>query len=233
MAFLDEIEALSLAGQAEVRAAVAHAAETIGARFYSHLRPFDSVPGAIPPVMTNFPERWTTNYMEHKQYRADPVVRRSVAANTLLWFSADEPESDPESAKIMAERYSSGCRTGVALPVRGRNGQFSILSFWHDQPKTFRQAVADHFCQLHTLALYVHDAAFRLRDQPRDHGLTDVELECMKWTALGKTAWEISVLLGLPERTVHYHLAEASRKLGAPNKTAAVCTALRAGLLDY
>ena len=35
------------------------------------------------------------------------------------------------------------------------------------------------------------------------------ELDCLKWTAAGKTAWEASVILGISEQTVRFHLNTA------------------------
>ena len=66
---------------------------------------------------------------------------------------------------------------------------------------------------------------------PRRGPLTPREREILKWAAEGKTSWEISVILDLSERTVKFHLIEASRKLNAVNRTAAVAKALAWGLI--
>jgi DNA-binding CsgD family transcriptional regulator len=40
-----------------------------------------------------------------------------------------------------------------------------------------------------------------------DHMMVSArELDCLKWNAAGKTAWEASVILGISERTVRFHL---------------------------
>jgi len=57
------------------------------------------------------------------------------------------------------------------------------------------------------------------------------EIECLKWAAEGKTSWEIGAILSVGERTVHAHLARATRKLAAANRIQAVANAFRLGLI--
>jgi LuxR family quorum sensing-dependent transcriptional regulator len=61
--------------------------------------------------------------------------------------------------------------------------------------------------------------------------LSPREIECLKWTADGKTTWEISVILGLSHRTVSDYLASAVSKLGAVNRVQAVAEALRRSVI--
>jgi DNA-binding CsgD family transcriptional regulator len=64
-----------------------------------------------------------------------------------------------------------------------------------------------------------------------DSPITARETEVLQWTALGKTAWEISVIISVTERTVNAHLQRAAKKLGAANKTHAITIALIFGWL--
>ena len=61
--------------------------------------------------------------------------------------------------------------------------------------------------------------------------LTPRELEALRWTMDGKTAWEVGSILGITERTAVLHLNNAMRKLGSVNKHQAVLKALRLGLI--
>ncbi|NYT85068.1 helix-turn-helix domain-containing protein [Pollutimonas harenae] len=61
--------------------------------------------------------------------------------------------------------------------------------------------------------------------------LTERELTCLRWAAVGKTSWEMGAILGLTERTVNFHVHNACRKLGVHGRQAAITTALRSGLL--
>ncbi len=53
----------------------------------------------------------------------------------------------------------------------------------------------------------------------------------MRWAALGLTSAETARRLGVVERTVEFHLTNAMRKLGAPNKIRAVVIAVQLQLI--
>jgi DNA-binding CsgD family transcriptional regulator len=57
------------------------------------------------------------------------------------------------------------------------------------------------------------------------------EVEVLRLSADVKTAYEISRILNLSERTVNFHVHRAIEKLGVCNKIAAVCAATRAGAI--
>ena len=62
--------------------------------------------------------------------------------------------------------------------------------------------------------------------------LTQRELHCLKWVAIGKTSWETARILGLAESTINAHIQSASRKLGVNGRQAAIIVALGKGLLE-
>ena len=61
--------------------------------------------------------------------------------------------------------------------------------------------------------------------------LSQRELESLRWVSMGKTSWETATILGVSEHTINFHVRNACAKLQAPNRQAAVATALRVGLL--
>jgi DNA-binding CsgD family transcriptional regulator len=67
--------------------------------------------------------------------------------------------------------------------------------------------------------------------RPETPKLTPRELDCLRWTMEGKTAWEVGTILGISERTAVLHLNNGMHKLGCSNKHQAVLKALRLGLL--
>jgi LuxR family transcriptional regulator len=62
--------------------------------------------------------------------------------------------------------------------------------------------------------------------------LTPREVEVLKWTADGKTAADIAVILSISVPTVNFHIKNVVYKMRAANKTAAVVQALLSGLLN-
>jgi len=67
--------------------------------------------------------------------------------------------------------------------------------------------------------------------QEQDVKLSRKEIECLKWFSAGKTAFEISVIMNISERTVKFFLEGARTKLGTINSVQAVARATRIGLI--
>ncbi|ANL02681.1 LuxR family transcriptional regulator protein [Rhizobium phage RHEph18] len=61
--------------------------------------------------------------------------------------------------------------------------------------------------------------------------MTQRETEIIKWVSHGKTAYEIGIILGISEPTIHHHIASARAKLDAMNSTHLVAKALRRGII--
>ena len=57
------------------------------------------------------------------------------------------------------------------------------------------------------------------------HLLSPREREVLGWLRMGKTSWDISVILRISERTVNYHVNNIIRKLGVVNRMQAVSMA--------
>lgn len=61
--------------------------------------------------------------------------------------------------------------------------------------------------------------------------LSKRELECLSWSAAGKTAWETGVIMKLSEWTVVYHIEKAKRKFGLTRKQEVIAQAISLGLI--
>jgi DNA-binding CsgD family transcriptional regulator len=61
--------------------------------------------------------------------------------------------------------------------------------------------------------------------------LSRKELACLTWCKEGKTNWEIGEILVISEKTVEFHLRNATRKLGATNRITAVVAGIKTGLI--
>jgi len=67
------------------------------------------------------------------------------------------------------------------------------------------------------------------RDAPLE--LSERELECLSWAALGRTDAEIGSVIYRSPATARFHIDNAVRKLGARNRTQAVAIAAQRGLI--
>jgi DNA-binding CsgD family transcriptional regulator len=88
--------------------------------------------------------------------------------------------------------------------------------------------------QLRVLGSYFHEHILRLHghESGQQMLLSARELDCLKWTAEGKTAWEASVILGITERTVRFHLNAAREKLQCTTTAQAVAKAVKDNMID-
>ena len=57
------------------------------------------------------------------------------------------------------------------------------------------------------------------------------EIEVLRHVALGETSKEIATALGIRERTVNWHIANAFAKLGAESRAQAVAMAIEQGIV--
>lgn len=60
---------------------------------------------------------------------------------------------------------------------------------------------------------------------------TQRERDCLAYVAMGKSDWDISVILGVSRTTVRFHVDNARRKLNATTRTQAVARMAALGLL--
>ena len=126
-------------------------------------------------------------------------------------------------------------RQVLSMPLRPIVGETAVFFVgaehgggrMENQKKTILrefQVLANYFHQ-HILRIYGHDAESQMLVSAR-------ELDCLKWVAAGKTAWEASVILGISERTVRFHLNAAREKLNCLTTTQAVAKAVSQQLIE-
>ena len=94
----------------------------------------------------------------------------------------------------------------------------------------------DEKAALHLVAIYAHARARALiapsADGRKQTRLSAREIECLKWSSAGKTAWEIGQILSISERAVEKYIGSAGAKLNTVNKVHAVAEAMRQRILE-
>jgi LuxR family quorum-sensing system transcriptional regulator CciR len=93
-----------------------------------------------------------------------------------------------------------------------------------------------HISHLNALAWQFH-IAFAEIAPPLGRANAKVELsarerDCLRWTAEGKSSWDIGMILKISENTVNFHLKNAMRKFGTTSRTVAVVQAIRLNLIE-
>jgi len=167
--------------------------------------------------------------------RADPVARHCRQNSVPLIWNQDTyvRNGSADRWNILAEQ---GYRAGIALALHmpeGRHFFFGVDSSepLPDDAAELTRIVAD----VQLFAVLAQDSAQRIfmppPADPSAPSLTPRELEVLRWTMEGKTAWEVGAVLSISERTAVLHVQNAMRKLDCVNKHQAVLKALRLGLI--
>lgn len=187
-------------------------------------------------TVDNTPANYVEPYGDDRACKRDPVLlhcRRQTVP--IIWNQNTYVESG--AADLWEQQARYGYCTGIAMALHLPEGKHFMLGVDRDQPlpadrNELQRLVAD----LQLFAVHAQEAAVRLllpaAVQPERPGLTPRELEVLRWTMEGKTAWEVGAVLGMSERTTVQHISNATHKLGCVNKQQAVVKAMRLGLID-
>ncbi len=204
---------------------------------------FDHVTFALLPNsgfnfhLTTFPTGWVERYVQRGYLDLDPVVRSARQGFLPLdWATC---ATSREETRFMGEAADFGIGPhGLGVPVHGPQGETSLLTVCAGgHVREWQSFYAAHRHSFFILAQHIHSLAVsRLTaisppDATAQPRLSDRELDCLRWAAMGKTAWETAELLNISDRTVVFHLRNAKSKLGVFNKHHAVAKALQMGIL--
>lgn len=167
--------------------------------------------------------------------KVDPVSqhckRRGVP---IVWDQSTYVHVD--QSELWEEQAGFGYRCGVSMAMHLPHGRHFLLGMDRTQalpsdPAKLSRMVAS----LQLFAAYAQEAAtpilVPLAQIPEEPALTARELEALRWTLEGKTAWEVGRILGIAENTVNRHTHRAAQKLGCTGKHHAAAKALRMGLI--
>ncbi len=186
-------------------------------------------------TIDNTPRAYKDSFKSRRNGRRDPVMQHCKRQSVpIIWDQATYVSQG--MGDKWEEQASFGISNGVALALHLPEGRHFFIGVERDRPVPadpgeLTRVVAD----LQLFAVHAQDAAVRiLLPSPADPdlpSLTPRELEALRWTMEGKTAWEVGELLGIAERTAALHVNNATHKLGCVNKHQAVLKALRMGLL--
>jgi len=130
-----------------------------------------------------------------------------------------------------------GFKTGIAMSAHLPDRQHLVLGVDREQPLP-RDAVAltRMMAEFILFAVHVQLAAQRLV-APQTPGLlirpllTRREVEILKWTSEGKSAWAVGRILSISEHTVNFHVQRTLTKLGVRSKYQAAAKARSLGLI--
>ena len=205
-----------------------------------HILPFDfycvvgQPPSAARAVESitfyadNLPDAFRQTYLASRWFESDPVFLAACTALRALRTPEIRTAADSDAVRRtfaeMAETLGPVV-AAVALRLRGR--LVGVVALWRGGSEFSDDEL--EFLELVAPALLLTATG---QSEVLSGELTARERECLSWTSVGKTAWEIGSILGISEHTAVAHLNSAVRKLDATSRAHAVAEALRRGLID-
>ncbi|MGJ4859576.1 autoinducer binding domain-containing protein [Labrys sp. La1] len=184
-------------------------------------------------LANGLPTEWYVRYIAEKLYRHDPCAERCrMTVESFFWHELDQRTMSPSAKEVLVKAAEFGLSDGLCIPFH--------------LPTSYPAAVAlagerfdppPYACTfLHALAWHALHAALRLADPSKCGsvtGLSEREREILQWTASGKTAWEISRILGISCHTVNTHLRNVRQKYDTANNAHSIAEAIRRHDLQF
>jgi DNA-binding CsgD family transcriptional regulator len=191
----------------------------------------DEVDGIITDHCVNisFPKGWIQEYLSRNYMNSDIVVQENFTNYRLQKWSDVKKSCEIKSLCIdfgMRKGYTHGSRPsptdkyGSMFNFSGPSMEYGIRT------EVILEIVTPH----------LHQALSHIFSKKRpDAGkaiLSAREREVLDWLKQGKSSWDISVILGISERTVNFHVYNIMKKLDVSNRPQAVAVAAHLGLVD-
>lgn len=181
------------------------------------------------------PEGYGDYYFESGYDEIDPVPPLAMTAATpYAWNDIGKiVDLSRKQRHFFDDCNSGGVADGVTIPIHRRCGKTTVISL---SCRERNPDGAAFLPKLNAMAVQFDFARSRLLEP--DTGLRQPvvlsprERECLRWCKTGKSAWDISQILDISERTAQFHISNAMSKLGASTRIAAVVIAIQQGLLS-
>ncbi len=195
-------------------------------------------------VTRNAPDSMIDLWRNRGYYQIDPVMRVANSRKTPFTWSYFEnahssltPVLDDEARPVARYLHDTRLTVGITVPIRYGNGALATFTGIRVDPERhFHRDLDRHLSQIGLAAHMFHNFAMpKLRPAtgaPAVVRLTRREVECLRLSAQGYPAKQIAAKLGRSIGTVTLHMQNATRKLGARNRTHAVSLAVQGHLLD-
>lgn len=186
-------------------------------------------------------EDFQRDWVEHSLHRVSPVgaVCR-VTTRPFSWNSATmtalAEELGGRSGRGWHLTPDRGIAGGISIPIHlPRCGIGSVTWVTRDSAIDLDDLLDSHGDLLRLAALRFMDLVYAGREEELGEAysapLSEREVECLTWVALGRTDGEIAELIHRSPTTARFHVENAMTKLGARNRAQAVAIACQLGLI--
>ncbi|QUE89420.1 autoinducer binding domain-containing protein [Pseudomonas sp. SCA2728.1_7] len=186
-----------------------------------------------PLQINNYPDEWNSQYEKNNYSKVDPLIAHCNHSMTpIVWCESVFADALPYWEGLQHHGLQHGWSQAFHHEP---SGLCSIISLARRHCPISPLELYEHFGYMFYATSHLSELFARTLPReslkPRQPHLSPRELEVLQLSAAGKTAYEISKILNLSERTVNYHVQNLIVKLGACNKMSAVTKATKAGII--
>jgi len=202
-----------------------------------HIVYFSSKLAASPSPLSHYirltyPASWVKRYLQMGYIDVDPVVREGyVRTLPFDWSELKIHSALEESFWTDALAHGIGPR-GFSIPVRSKRGLRGLFSLSSTRSANdwiqYKKGMQSMLIQI---ANRIHQRVISDLFGPDRPHLTERELDCLRFTALGKDTVDIALILNISPYTVREYLKSARYKLDSVTSAQAVNKAVGLGLL--
>ena len=194
---------------------------------------FDTEKLASASILSNMPLELVNKYDSMSLLKHSTGIRRLRETTTPFQLTLEDWEKETgrpaSSDEYIALLREHGIFQANYFPVHDADGSRATVIWMGrriDLPMTTMM-------ELQMIAIHVYNRLTEIGAFWKDANvaLSDREIQCLNWTAAGKTSSEIAGILGLSEHTVNHYLNHVSKKLDAVNRTQAVVKAMKRGYI--
>ncbi len=197
---------------------------------------FDGTEQKQGGVISSYPDSWFKRYQEKNYIEIDPLVAHCSKSIVPVSWGCQKNHQNQKIRNMFDEATEHGLANGATFSVIGKSGELSIFSLTTSKSGLLEQK--NTLSQLGNGYIFlacIHEAVCKLglaRETEKESiSLTSREKECLTWVSIGKTSWEISVILGISESTIIFHISNAGKKLQTSTRSQAVAKAISLGLI--
>jgi DNA-binding CsgD family transcriptional regulator len=206
-------------------------------RFDCGQMPMDSESGPPRFLSDRGLSAWKQYYFDQAYNESDPcgwAHRRFSGAYT--WSDVKALVRDRPLSPMWNEARANGMAEGLIVRVAPRRPVETVVRM-----TTPRDGLDPTYIPLlRSISVIYATSTASFSDSasaPREavwpsQALSERELECLHWSARGKTNAEIGVIVRISRHTVNTHVESAKRKLGVATRVQAVALAHQLGLLS-
>ena len=207
--------------------------ESLGFQHYYIAQTVGSVMPRIRSSMTqtNFPMAMVESRLKDEGFFRDPVVTYGMRTRYPFFKWSTAAAHEARYGQPLTDNLPEyGMEDGYAFSFRKLSSPIGGISLGAEK----LDVAPDDFAELHLASLHCYDrldALQPLSKPERKVSLSIQERDVLQFAAIGKTFWEMGVIMGVSEAAAKDAMRRARQKLDCINTVHAVSTAIARDLI--